>query len=88
MVGLALTLVDDGLEADHGEQAAAHGGARYQTQNDDAKQAPGVPARRLLQQELPFFLCNGHGLKEAKVVGKEGVARQAASRSSRERRHG
>lgn len=61
-LAVALTLVNDALEADHGEQTAAHSGTCDQAQNDDAKQASSVPARGLLE-ELPF-LCVGHVWKK------------------------
>lgn len=54
--------MDDALEADDGEQTAAHSGARNETQDDYAKQAPRVPAGGLLQ-ELPF-LDGSHGEKQ------------------------
>ena len=61
---LALTLVNDALEADHGEQTAAHSCACNQAQDDDSKQASSVPARGLLE-ELPF-LCGGHVWKKGR----------------------
>jgi hypothetical protein len=63
-LALALTLVDDALEADHREQTAAHSCARDQGQNDNSKQASSVPARGLLE-ELSF-LCGGHVWEKGK----------------------
>jgi hypothetical protein len=76
-----LTLVDDALEADDGEQTAAHSCARDQAQDDDPEQASSIGAGDLLQEGVS--LCSSHvderGGGSGKVVA---VARKAASRSS------
>lgn len=58
----ALTFVDDTLKANHGEQTAAHGGARNQAQDNHSEQASSVPAGRLLE-ELPFICGGSHSCR-------------------------
>lgn len=55
---VVLTLVNDALKADHGEQTTAHSCTCDQAQDNNSKQTSSVPARGLLE-ELSF-LCGGH----------------------------
>ena len=54
-----LTLVDDTLEPDHGEEAAGHCGGSNQGQDNYSQQAPSLDARGLLEKLVA--LCGGHG---------------------------